>query len=101
MFELIAVIIALAGLAAALAHDGYLALLGSAATKRAGGQPIAQYVRGRWTLAAGTTATGLLALLLAYGNGFTETLAILIGAGTGAVATKALQSTRERFRTGQ
>jgi len=100
MFELIAVIIALAGLAAALAHDGYLALLGSAATKRAGGEPIAQYVRSRWALAGGTTAAGLLALLLATGNGFTEVLAVLLSAGTGAVAMKALQSTRERFRTG-
>ncbi|HEY0803729.1 MAG TPA: hypothetical protein VGD84_01640 [Pseudonocardiaceae bacterium] len=101
MFELIAVIIALAGLAAALAHDGYLALLGSAANRRAGGEPIAQYVRSRWALAGGTTAAGLLALLIAYGgNGFTDVLAVLLSAGTGAVAMKALQSTREKFRTG-
>jgi hypothetical protein len=38
---------------------------------------------------------------MAYGNGFFETLAILVGVGSGAVATKALQSTRERFRTGE
>jgi hypothetical protein len=100
MFEFIAVIIALAGLVAALAHDGYLAMLGSAANRRAGGEPIAQYVRSRWALAGGTTAAGLLALLLADGNGFTEVLAIIIAGGTGAVATKALQSTREKFRTG-
>jgi hypothetical protein len=37
---------------------------------------------------------------MAYGNGFTEVLAIMISAGTGVVATKALQSTREKFRTG-
>jgi hypothetical protein len=37
---------------------------------------------------------------MATGNGFTEVLAILLSAGTGAVAMKALQSTRERFRTG-
>lgn len=100
MLELIAVIIALAGLVAALAHDGYLALLGSAASRRAGGEPIARYVRGRWALAGTTTVAGLLSLLLATGGGFAEVLAILVGAGTGAVATKALQSTRERFRTG-
>ena len=100
MFELIAVIIALAGLVAALAHDGYLAMLGSAANKRAGGAPIAQYVRGRWVVAGTTTAAGLLSLLLATGGGFAEVVAIILGAGTAGVAAKALQSTRERFRTG-
>lgn len=100
MFELIAVIIALAGLVAALAHDGYLAMLGSAAGKRAGGEPIAQYVRSRWAVAGGTTAAGLLALLLTTGGGVADVLAIIVGVGTGAVATKALQSTRERFRSG-
>ena len=101
MLELIAVIIALAGLVAALAHDGYLAMLGSAASRRAGGEPIAQYVRSRWMVAGGTTAAGLLALLLSSTSaGFADVLAILVGAGTAGVATKALQSTRERFRTG-
>ncbi|HEV3362411.1 MAG TPA: hypothetical protein VG247_36825 [Pseudonocardiaceae bacterium] len=100
MFELIAVIIALAGLVSALAHDGYLAMLGSAANKRAGGAPIAQYVRSRWVVAGTTTAAGLLSLLLATGGGFAEVVAIILGAGTAGVAAKALQSTRERFRTG-
>ncbi len=100
MFELIAVIIALAGLVAALAHDGYLAMLGSAANKRAGGAPIAQFVRSRWVVAGSTTAAGLLALLLATGGGFAEVLAVILGAGTAGVAAKALQSSRERFHTG-
>lgn len=100
MFELIAVIIALAGLVAALAHDGYLAMLGSAANKRAGGAPISQYVRSRWVIAGTTTAAGLLSLLLATGGGFAEVVAIILGAGTAGVAAKALQSTRERFHSG-
>ncbi|HEX3788155.1 MAG TPA: hypothetical protein VHW44_09860 [Pseudonocardiaceae bacterium] len=100
MFELIAVIIALAGLVAALAHDGYLAMLGSAASKRAGGEPIARFVNSRWVVAGSTTAAGLLALLLSFGGGFAEVLAVIVGVGTGAVATKALQSTRERFHSG-
>jgi len=99
MFGLIAAIVALAGLVAALAHDGYLALLGSAASKRTGGEPIAQYVRSRWALAGGTTAAGLLALLMSTGNSFWDVLAIIVGAGTGAVATKALQSTRDKYRS--
>jgi hypothetical protein len=101
MFELIAVIIALAGLVSALAHDGYLAMLGSAANKRAGGAPIAQWVRSRWVVAGTTTAAGLLSLLLATGGGFAEVVAIILGAGTAGVAAKALQSTRERFHTGE
>lgn len=101
MFGLIAVIIALAGLVAALAHDGYLAMLGSAASRRAGGEPIAQYVRSRWLVAGGTTAAGLLALLLTAGGGAADVLAIILAVGTGAVATKALQTTREKFHTGR
>jgi hypothetical protein len=102
MFELIALIIALAGLVAALAHDGYLAMLGSAARRRAGGAPITQYVRSRWAVAGTTTAAGLLALLLASGaGGFVDTLAIILGLGTGAVATKALQASRQKFHTEQ
>jgi hypothetical protein len=100
MFELIAVIIALAGLVAALAHDGYLAMLGSAANKRAGGAPIAQFVRSRWVVAGSTTAAGLLSLLLATGGGFAEVVAIILGAGTAGVAVKALQASRERFHSG-
>ncbi len=100
LFGIIATIIALAGLVAALAHDGYLYMLGSAAGRRAGGTPIANYVRSRWVIAGGTTATALLALLLTMGGGVADTFAIILAAGSGAVATKALQSTREKFRTG-
>ncbi|HEX7661645.1 MAG TPA: hypothetical protein VF444_19410 [Pseudonocardiaceae bacterium] len=100
MFELIAVIIALAGLVTALAHDGYLAMLGSAANRRAGGEPVARFVRSRWPVAGGATAAGLLALLLAFGSLAPEVLAILIGGGTGLVASRALQTTRNKFRNG-
>ncbi len=95
-----AVIIALVGLFAALAHDGYLALLGSAAGKRAGGEPVAQYVRSRWPVAGVTTGVALLALLLTSGGAFLDVVGLLAGGGAGFAAYGALQSTRNRYRTG-
>ena len=100
VLHLIAVIVALVGLVAAVAYDGYLALLQSAARKRAGGGPVAQYVRSRLPVAAAPTAVALLALLLTSGGAFADVLAVLAGAGSGVVASQALQSTRERYRTG-
>lgn len=96
----IAVIIALAGLLAALAHGGYLLMLGSAAGKRAGGAPVTQYVRGRLPTAGVTAGVALLALLLTAGGVPLDLLAIVAGAGSGAVAYQALQTTRDRYRSG-
>ncbi|HEU5471578.1 MAG TPA: hypothetical protein VFV67_13070 [Actinophytocola sp.] len=100
MLNLIAIIIAIAAVVAALAHVGYLTLLNSAANKRAGGAPIAQWVRSRLPVAGITTAAALVAWLLTNGGGFADTVAILLGAGSGLTATKALQSTQQRYRTG-
>jgi hypothetical protein len=99
MVDLIAVIVVIVALVAALAHAGYLALLNSAANKRAGGGPIAQYVRSRWPIAGVTTAGALLGLLLTGGEGFADVLAILLGAGSGAVAIKSLESTQKRYKS--
>ena len=101
MFNLIAVLVAIAALLAALGHAGYLAMLNSAAAKRAGGSPVAQYVRSRWAIVGVTTAGALLSLLLTNGGGFADTLAILLAVGSGGVAVKAMQSTQERYRIGK
>lgn len=100
IINLIAVVIAIASLLASLAHVGYLAMLKNAATKRAGGGPIANYVSSRWPVAGGSAAGSVLALLFTAGGGVMDFLAILLAVGSGAVATKALKSTQERYRSG-
>nr|AHE14625.1 hypothetical protein asmbl_19 [uncultured bacterium] len=100
MVHLIAVLAALAGLLAALGHGGYLAMLGSAANRRAGGDPVHQYVRSRVPVAVITLGVAMFALLLTTGGSFADVLAIVAGAGSGVVGYQALQGTRARFHSG-
>lgn len=100
LLQFLAVLAALGGLAAALAHGGYLALLGSAASRRAGGEPVSRYVRGRIPVAAVALGTALLALLLCTGGSVADVLAIMAGAGSGVLGYQALQDTRTRYRSG-
>ncbi|MGH4025491.1 MAG: hypothetical protein ACRDRV_13030 [Pseudonocardiaceae bacterium] len=100
LLHLLAVLAALGGLAAGLAHGGYLLMLGSAANRRAGGEPVSQYVRGRVPIAAVTLGVALFALLLSTGGPVADVLAIVAGGGTGALGYQALQDTRERYRSG-
>lgn len=97
---LVATLVVIVGLLAALGHGAYLAMLETAASKRAGGDPVSKYVRGRWPVAGVTTGAGLLALLLSMGGPFADTLAIIVAAGTTVASAKALEQTRTKFRTG-
>lgn len=100
MLNVIAVLVAIAAVVVTLAHVGYLAMLNSAANKRAGGGPVAQYVRSRWPIAGATTAGALVAWLFTNGGNFMDVLAVLLAAGSSGVAVKALQSTQARYRSG-
>jgi hypothetical protein len=99
---LITGLIAILGVLAALAHDGYLAMLGSVAkSKRAAGAPISQYVRSRWTLAGVTTIIALVGLLITSGSGTSgDIIGALIAGGAGLAAGNALQSTRKKLNSG-
>jgi hypothetical protein len=99
MLDLIALIVVIVALVGALAHVGYLAMLNSAARRRAGGGPVTQYVTSRWPVAGITTAGALIAGLFSLGGGFLDVLAILLGAASGGVAIKALESTQKKYKS--
>lgn len=102
IFWFIALIGALAGLVAALGHGGYVYMLNAAARKRAGGEPVAKFARGRYGVAAAGLAAGLIALLItATGQSFgADLVGLLIGLGTAGGSAKALQTSREGLRLG-
>jgi hypothetical protein len=99
MLDLIALIVVIVALVGALAHVGYLALLNSAAKRRAGGGPVTQYLSSRWPVAGITTAGAVIAGLFSLGGGFLDVLAILLGAASGGVAIKALESTQKKYKS--
>lgn len=99
---LVALVVTLAGLAAGAGHAGYLGMLMSAANKRAGGQPAIDFARKRMPGAGVSAGVGLIAVLIALSAGVGgDIFAILLGGGAGAFSAKQLQSTQQRFRSGQ
>lgn len=98
---IVALLVALAGLLAALGHVGYLAMLRSAAGRRGiSGSAAGQYADQRWKAAGGTAAVAALGLLLtAPASVPVDLLGLLVGGGAGLVATRALGETRAQFRS--
>lgn len=101
--SLIAALIAIAGLLAALAHDAYLAMLGSAANKKGlAGAPVAQFVRTRWKTAILTTAGAAIGLLITGGDTLgADVVGALIAGGSGLVAINGVQRTHKQLNSGQ
>ncbi|GAA4211109.1 hypothetical protein [Actinocatenispora rupis] len=100
IIDLIATIVAVVGLLVALGHDGYLLVLGSAAKKRTGGEPVQRFVRGRWPVAILATVGAIIGLALTGGGAFSDIVGLLVGAGSGYAAAKALSTTRKKFLGG-
>lgn len=97
MINLIATLIALAGLLAALGNGAYLLMLDNVAKKRPGGEMTRGYVKRQLPLAGGATAGAVFALLLTSGGVPSDILATLVGAGVGALALNQLGGVRKKY----
>lgn len=98
---LVAFLVTLVAFLAAAGHAGYLAMISTAAKKRAGGQPAVGFVKKRAPVAGVTVAVTLLAMLISQASGVgADVFAILLGGGGGFASLKALQTTQTRFRKG-
>lgn len=98
---LVALLVTLGAVIAAGGHAGYLAMLTSAAKKRPGGQPAADFAKKRYPIAGVGLGVTLLALLINTGNTMgPDIFAILLGLGGGVGSLKALQTSQSRFRKG-
>ncbi|MDT7785451.1 MAG: hypothetical protein QOF58_3870 [Pseudonocardiales bacterium] len=100
---LIAALIAIAGLLAALAHDAYLGLLGSAANKKGlAGAPVSQFVRSRWKTAIITTVGAVIGLLITNGDSpSADVIGAIIAGGSGLAALNGVQKTHKQLNSGQ
>ncbi|MEU6129310.1 hypothetical protein ABZ805_09075 [Saccharopolyspora sp. NPDC047091] len=99
LIGIVALLVTLVAVAAAAGHGAYLGMLTSAAKKRPGGQPVADFARKRLPVAGATLAVTVVALLIALGgSGGADVFAMLLGAGGGVGALKALQTTQTKFR---
>src|SRR2546423_14138370 len=99
MLDLIALIVVIVAIVGVAAHVGYLAMLNSAAKRRAGGNEVVRYVSSRWPVAGVTTAGAVLAMLFSLGGGFLDVVAILLAAASGSLAIKSPESTQKKYKS--
>lgn len=98
MINLIAVLVALAGILAVAGDAAYLMLLDKAAKSRgsAGGQ-VSRYVSSQWKTVGAFGGVSLLALLMTTGGTTMDILAILLAAGAGTMAVGHLGKVRQKY----
>lgn len=100
VFGLVAFLVALVGLLAAAGNAGYLAMLGSAASKRGmSGGAVNEYVQSQRNTAlvlAGVALVGLICTIA--GSGVVDLIGLVLAGGAGVAGYRALNSTRQRFR---
>ncbi|QUH05062.1 hypothetical protein HUO13_33630 [Saccharopolyspora erythraea] len=98
---LVVFLVTLVAVLAAAGHAGYLAMLTSAAKKRPGGGPAAEFAKKRMPVAGVMLGVTLLAMLIGTGETWgADVFAVLLAAGGGVGSVKALQTSQSRFREG-
>lgn len=98
MINLIAVIVALAGILAVAGDSAYLFLLDKAAKSRgAAGAQVNRYVSSQWKTVAVIGGASLLALLMTTGGTFMDILAVVVAAGAGTAAVGHLGKVRQKY----
>lgn len=98
MINLIAILVALAGILAVAGDSAYLMLLDKAAkTRGLAGAQVNRYVSSQWKTVGAVGGVSLLALLMTTGGTFMDILAILLAAGAGTMAVGHLGKVRQKY----
>jgi hypothetical protein len=98
--DLITTLVCLISVLVTLGHDGYLFMLGSAAKKRAGGEPVGRMVRGRWPVALVATIAALLGWAISGGGIGWDIVGGAVAVISAYASVKALQTTKKKFLAG-
>ncbi|WP_134323736.1 hypothetical protein [Cumulibacter soli] len=98
MINLIAILVAIAGILAVAGDAAYLMLLDKAAKSRgAAGSAVNRYVSSQWKTVGAVGGVSLVALLMTSGGTFMDIVAILLAAGAGTMAVGHLGKVRQKY----